>query len=326
MQFSIYTSGNVYNGENVTAVFREQGWIFIEYTVDSTRKLKRGYVNSNSISVQENIVTFTPERKVRYVNSNVNTLWGPNPTTYEVAGSVSRGESVHYLGRKENNNAYAFIEYSVGNQRKRAYIKASYLSVDVVSEYENYKVNDTIPNGYPMAGAIVTQGFNDKGTNLKGHFGYDMAGFTYATPLFEGKVVSVQTSTSPANGRAVCIRHSINNVTFYSTYCHLASVLVSVGNTVTTSTQLGMIGGSGYGSENYYGTHLHVCTYTGTATTNPMGYCGGGTYTFEEQSEYANACYYGPDSAMFPNCGGVCFYDPYSVVSSNATIIKSHHP
>lgn len=316
--------GTVYNGEKVTAIFRESGWVFIEYSVDGSTKKKRGYVLSSSVTVTESIQTFTAERSTRYVNSNVQTYFGPNPNIYVTAGSVSRCEAVTYLGRKENG--LAFIEYSVGSQRKRAYVVASYLSTTLMFNYSTFKQGNTIPSGRPMAGTAVSQGFNDKSTNHKGHFGYDLTGITYAKPLFGGTVVDVNTSITPANGRAVCIRHTVHGVTFYSTYCHLASVSVSVNDTVTTSTTLGQIGGSGNNSENGYAVHLHVCVYTGNASTNPMGYCGGGTQTFEQASSYANAYYYGPDQAKFPNCGGLCFYDPYGVVTSEATVIDAHHP
>lgn len=316
--------GSVSSGEAVTAIFRESGWIFIEYTVDGSLKKKRGYVLSSKVNLSESIQNFTAERVTRYANSAAQTFFGPNSTTCLAAGCVDRGEAVSYLGRKENG--WAFIEYSVGSQRKRAYILASKLSTDLMFNYSTLKSGDLIPNGYPMAGATVTQGFNDKTTNHKAHLGYDLANLSYAKPLFAGTVVGVSTSITSANGRTVCVRHTLNGITFYSTYCHLASVSVSVNDAVTTNTTLGVVGGSGNGREDAYKTHVHVCTYTGFAETSPMGYCGGGTKTFEQQSSYANAYYYGADTGKFPNCGGLCFYDPYGVVTSKGTVIDAYHP
>lgn len=317
--------GSVSGGEAVTAIFRESGWIFIEYTVDGSLKKKRGYVLSSKVNLSESIQNFTAERVTRYANSAAQTFFGPNSTTCLAAGSVDRGEAVSYLGRKENG--WAFIEYSVGSQRKRAYILASKLSTDLMFNYSTLKSGDLIPSGYPMAGATVTQGFNDKTTNHKGHLGYDVwIRNENVHPICSGTIVGVKLNTDGANGRTVCIKHTLNGITFYSTYCHLASVSVSVNTTVSTTDIIGIMGGSGYGQEKAYDPHVHVCTYTGFAETSPMGYCGGGTKTFEQQSSYANAYYYGADTGKFPNCGGLCFYDPYGVVTSKGTVIDAYHP
>ena len=190
-------------------------------------------------------------------------------------------------------------------------------------KYTTFIQNDTIPTGYPMAGAIVTQGFNDKTTNHKGHLGYDLSCST-AKALFDGTVVGVVTNNASANGRVVCLEHTIGACVFYTAYCHLAQVNVSVGDTVSANTTVGIVGGSGYGSNSHYATHLHVCAFTGGPSSNPMGYCGGGTKTFEQTSVYANAYYYGPDTTQFPGCGGLCFYDPYGVVSSKASVITTY--
>ena len=125
-----------------------------------------------------------------------------------------------------------------------------------------------------MGNATVSQGFNDTTTTHKGHLGYDLCNIDNARPLFSGTVVAIERSTEPASGRAVCVSHTVNGVQFYSTYCHLASVDVSIGDSVSTSTNLGAVGGSGHGQEFYYFKHVHVCVYTGkVAQTNPFGYC-----------------------------------------------------
>lgn len=115
---------------------------------------------------------------------------------------------------------------------------------------------------------------------------------------------------------------------FYSTYCHLASVDVSIGDSVSTSTNLGAVGGSGRGQEFFYPKHVHVCVYTGkVAQTNPFGYCSEeGEQTFEQTTNYPSTYYYGNDTTKYPRCGGVCFYDPYGVVSSSAAVISVYHP
>lgn len=68
-----------------------------------------------------------------------------------------------------------------------------------------------------------------------------------------GQVVEVSNSTSLWHGNMVLIKDSQNR---YWRYCHMqaSSILVSVGETVTTNTQLGIMGATG----NVSGVHLHL--------------------------------------------------------------------
>lgn len=344
------TSGNSYQsvgsvsaGETVVAIVatNDQNWVQIEYDVTGTSYKKRGYVlvsTTNLTSVSG--LPHTSDNGTITVKTGTSTYTGPSSGGYYSAGSVSTGEAVTDLAYEENG--YRLIEYDVSgtSYKKRAYCLATNLNITSsgdnsntgdagdMANYKTYIQNQYIPTGFPMAGAVVTQGFNDKTTNHKGHLGYDLYISTLkVVPLFAGTVVNIKSTNTGGNGRTVCVKHTVNGTTFYSTYCHLKSISVSVGNTVTTSTQLGVMGGSGYGSDSYYGTHVHVCAYTGSPTTDPYGYCAsGGTQTFEATTSYANAYYYGPDTTKFPRCGGVCFYDPYGVVTSNASVIATYHP
>lgn len=205
---------------------------------------------------------------------------------------------------------------------------AKQMPTPTIDNYVTYKQYEVIPSAYPMGNATVSQGFNDTTTTHKGHLGYDLCNIDNARPLFSGTVVAIERSTEPASGRAVCVSHTVNGVQFYSTYCHLASVDVSIGDSVSTSTNLGAVGGSGRGQEFFYPKHVHVCVYTGkVAQTNPFGYCSEeGEQTFEQTTNYPSTYYYGNDTTKYPRCGGVCFYDPYGVVSSSAAVISVYHP
>ena len=338
--------GSVSANEEVYAIAaaNNQTWVQIEYSVTGTTKKKRGYVAKSATNLSDATVSSMRQNSNKgtiAVKTGGTTYTGPNDKTFYSAGSVSTGESVTNLGYSENG--YTLIEYSVSNTsyKKCAYYLTANLNISSggdtgggtggstgsMANYKTYKQYAYIPSSLPMGGALVSQGFNDKSTNHKGHLGYDLCNITYAKPLFKGTVVGTKTTNSGGNGRTVCVKHTVGNTTFYTTYCHLASVLVSNGATVTTSTNLGKVGGSGYNQENAYATHVHVCAYTGSAQTDPYGYCvSGGTKSFEDTTSYANAYYYGPDTSKFPRCGGVCFYDPYGVVTSNAGVIVAHHP
>ncbi len=214
----------------------------------------------------------------------------------------------------------------------------------VPAGYKTYKVGATLPSGGPFAGWAVTQGFNDKETNNKGHLGYDIALGSTGTPvkpIFGGTVVFVRPDNSTANGRMVVIEHNIPGVRkFYSSYSHLNRTDVTVGNEqnptyVTTDTTIGTMGGSASGSNSGVPIHVHLCTYTKDSYhTDPYGYCsatdpntGYHPLKFEQAAgSYYNDYYYGGDTSKFPRCGGCCFYDPFGVVSTDGQIIEAFHP
>lgn len=125
-----YTSvGSVSYKEVVWVCWAEEGYYYIEYKKDGTNKYKSGYVPMNAF---EGTVTNRILKKdnpgIRYVMKNSTTYYGYN-ASYLASGSVSRGETVGYLGLKVNN--YAFIEYRISNAEyklKRAWVLADNLS------------------------------------------------------------------------------------------------------------------------------------------------------------------------------------------------------
>jgi hypothetical protein len=63
-------------------------------------------------------------------------------------------------------------------------------------------------------------------------------------------------------GRMVLIEHDVGDGhTYMSHYSHLASIDVSVGDTVSANDDVGTMGGSGSYVDGYFGTHLHFALY-----------------------------------------------------------------
>ena len=125
------------------------------------------------------------------------------------------------------------------------------------------------------------------------HLGIDIygtSGIVYAAAT--GKVVAASSSASGANGRFIILQHTISGKTVYSFYAHLSSVKVSVGQTVSVGTQIGVAGGSGYGSNNYYGTHLHFAIVDTLWTSG--GYYGYATWFSGNKVTYGGVTYYNP--------------------------------
>ena len=193
---------------------------------------------------------------------------------------------------------------------------------DTMSTYTTFKQGDVIPEGFPMAGTTVAQGFNDKTTKHKGHLGYDMGptdGLAHA--IFDGTVALMGFNTG--NGNCVCLKHQIGSTVFYSAYSHLAKFQdgLKEGSTIARGGIVGTVGATG----DFAGDpHLHLSVFTAEKpSNNPMGYCNAGSATFEQTAgSNANEYYYGSDATRFPNCGGLCFYDPYGVISTNGSVLR----
>ena len=140
--------------------------------------------------------------------------------------------------------------------------------------------------------------YNNNSGDRDYHLGIDIWGSSsnvYAAS--NGKVVAYSSNPSGANGRYVIIQHTLNGKTVYSFYAHLASVNVYNGQTVNTNTVIGKAGGSGYGSNSYYGKHLHFAIVD-TLWSNGT-YWGYSTYFTGNKRTY----------------GGVTFYNPMYVVN-----------
>ena len=94
------------------------------------------------------------------------------------------------------------------------------------------------------------------------HYGMDISGNHYA-PVYSvanGRVAAVYYHQS-CGGNMIFIQHNINGQMITSGYLHLASINVSVGDTVTYNTQIGTVGGSPateYWDSCSTGAHLHV--------------------------------------------------------------------
>ena len=86
-----------------------------------------------------------------------------------------------------------------------------------------------------------------------------------------GKVVGIENSNSNScGGNYIIIQHNVKGGSYTTLYMHLKSVLVSVGQSVTKDTVIGIMGGNRWGSPGYTpwdrcstGQHLHFAMATG---------------------------------------------------------------
>lgn len=91
----------------------------------------------------------------------------------------------------------------------------------------------------------------------------------YGTPVYApaaGTITDINPNPDGAAGRYVTLRTSTDS---WFRFLHLASINVTVGQSVAQSALLGAVGGSGFGSDLNYGPHLHLTFWPGPSTTQP---------------------------------------------------------
>jgi murein DD-endopeptidase len=124
---------------------------------------------------------------------------------------------------------------------------------------------------YPCAVHNVSDSFQDHvdrgsvnpGTDYTASYGSDV------WAVADGVITDVTNTYSGSGGRMIHIDHTALNTG--SDYLHLSDTLGAVvGTHVTQGTLIAKSGASGYGSNNYYGAHLHISyrTVLGHAYTN----------------------------------------------------------
>ena len=100
------------------------------------------------------------------------------------------------------------------------------------------------------------------------HSGVDIGGNAEGTPVYSiangmvGKIIRQYS----CGGNMVYVYHTVKGVQYTSTYMHLLTINVSVGQSVTSQTQIGTVGG-GKGTRAWEqcstGAHLHLSLATG---------------------------------------------------------------
>ena len=150
---------------------------------------------------------------------------------------------------------------------------------------------------WPMSSYRVTQSFNSYSSTMakKGrpyHCGIDMVSSNTRVVAAADGVVEYAGYTS-GNGNHIVLSHTLNGKKVYSLYSHLSSMAVSKGQSISKGAYLGVMGNTG----NSTGAHLHFAIFSGSMSTDPVGYgSGSGTNKLSH--------------------GGRTFYNPSYVISN----------
>lgn len=119
----------------------------------------------------------------------------------------------------------------------------------------------------PLKKGVRTSNFGYRKHPVTGvytlHSGVDIGGNAEGTPVYSiangmvGKIIN----KSSCGGNMVYVYHTVKGVQYTSTYMHLLTINVKVGDMVTSNTQIGTVGG-GAGTRSYdscsTGAHLHL--------------------------------------------------------------------
>lgn len=131
-------------------------------------------------------------------------------------------------------------------------------------------LSDGLPEIWPVEGGVITSGFgyrlNPFGhTEWKFHGGIDI-GVPYGTPIYATNdgIVTVA-SWDRGCGNKLVVDHGSEIATHY---CHNSSLLVSVGDTVSTGEMIALAGSTGMST----GPHSHYEIWFGNEREDPLQY------------------------------------------------------
>lgn len=130
------------------------------------------------------------------------------------------------------------------------------------------------------------------------HTGIDLAQTGSAVPIYAaapGRVAAI-TRRSSCGGNVIYIHHNIGGKTYTSVYMHLRNINVSVGQNVTTSTQIATMGGNPsieYWDQCSTGQHLHFTLANGLYFIDYSSYSTFESKTFNPRNKVS-----------FPSTGG----------------------
>ena len=144
------------------------------------------------------------------------------------------------LGCKENENLDACVNVKGDTGFRKPLVKGT------ITSYFGYRIHPIY--GYSKFHSGTDIGGNKEGTNV------------YASANGKVGMIISNTSKKTCGGKQVYIYHTINGKKYTTAYLHLLSINVKVGDSVTSNTVIGLVGG-GSKTQSWEscstGAHLH---------------------------------------------------------------------
>ncbi len=202
-------------------------------------------------------------------------------------GALSIEEEIDVLKTQIQIDEKLYKEYECEETMEKKACEEAYAK----KMAEKYK--DTLPPGTPfyrpVTSGYISSEYGPRGYLYPGevHYGLDFA-TSHGSNVYavsDGKVVAVIDDAKQrydknkkyiCGGNKVYIIHTVDGKNYTSTYMHLASVKVKVGDIVTRETVIGLVGGSPsieYWDNCSSGSHVHLMMSYGhylSDMTNPI--------------------------------------------------------
>ena len=308
-------------GKSAQVLWKEGAYYYVRLTSPKVE----GYVSNRYVTIPSgtSVSTFTHlDDEIRYVNTSSSAYLGQG-TTYETISQPERGQEVYYLGKKVGTLAY--IEYNLLNSVKKYRAWFPHMSLSTTPVYTPGRYTDK--NEIDSSGDKwrVTRHWGDKGGHLaidvrrayksEAFYGNDTMRGTSIYAIADGTVVTSTDNTRAeggtiedgvrygGNGKCIVIEHkTAAGKKYYSSYCHLNSRNVSVGNRVAKNQVIGTMGSTGNVQVLDIGRivhlHLHITSDNAGegAESYKDGFTGGTDYTELYSARLGkNVRYYNPE-------------------------------
>jgi murein DD-endopeptidase MepM/ murein hydrolase activator NlpD len=179
--------------------------------------------------------------------------------------------------------AKTFEEQAIALQKSGYATDSTYANqlISIIKTYglqkydlESYELTEKFAFPSPYA-RTITSGFGVRKSPTPGaskyHTGIDLSGDNcFNTPVvaaLDGIVDTVWNNASGV-GNAILLKHSVNNTTWYTKYCHLSNIGVSKNQHVSKGQQIGTVGSTGTST----GAHLHYEVQPNGNPVDPIKY------------------------------------------------------
>jgi len=158
-------------------------------------------------------------------------------------------------------------------------------------------INHPVSSSHIVNNCHYTQGCVDPPNQHTG-IDYGQASGTSIFAAAFGTITNITINGSGDHGlgNTIIIEHNLaSGGVVYSLYAHLNSITsgLTIGNTVVQGQQIGVMGGSGYGSPDHWGVHLHFEIKDASVLDNPSG---SGIYYGYTPSHPDNYGYHDPEA------------------------------
>lgn len=284
-------SYNAYISKNDVCKILKVTSSYVQLQYPTSSGYKTGYVKRTALfSVSAPSTTVTSQGRATVYA-------GPGYTSY---GTVVKGDKVYVCGTSGSYTRVIYEAKSGSRAWKMGYVSTSTFNstINPAPKPSNNTASTVTSWQWPVSSYRVSQSFNNYSStmaNNKGrpyHCGIDLVSSNLTIRAAASGTVKYR-GYSSGNGYHVVLSHNFNGKTVYTLYSHLSSYsdCPAVGKTVAKGAKIGVMGNTG----NSFGTHLHFAIFSGTYSSDPLGYI---KYGGSNKVTYNGTTFYNPNYVL----------------------------